>query len=155
MKTKTDRYPKQLAKVKYPCQPELATSVIYWSLTFGIFFLSLIALLEETHLNLVTICLFGVFLFFVYLGRKRHVVLTETTVEINTSLKQNNQVIQLADIQQVSIGKYGLTLKFSTNDSLDCLSLLMRLKTKKEFLHQLIEIKAFTGQITPSVDQDI
>lgn len=152
MKTKTDRYPKQLDRVKYPCQPELATSVIYWSLTFGIFFLSLIALLEETHLNLVTICLFGVFLFFVYLGRKRHVVLTETTVEINTSLKQNNQVIQLADIHQVSIGKYGLTLKFSSDNSL---SLLMRLKTKKEFLHQLTESKQFTGQMSPSFDQDI
>lgn len=152
MKTKTDRYHKQLDRVKYPCQPELATSVIYWSLTFGIFFLSLIALLEETHLNLVTICLFGVFLFFVYLGRKRHVVLTETTVEINTSLKQNNQVIQLADIHQVSIGKYGLTLKFSSDNSL---SLLMRLKTKKEFLHQLTESKQFTGQISPSFDQDI
>lgn len=152
MKTKTDRYHKQLDRVKYPCQPELATSVIYWSLTFGIFFLSLIALLEETHLNLVTICLFGVFLFFVYLGRKRHVVLTETTVEINTSLKQNNQVIQLADIHQVSIGKYGLTLKFSSDNSL---SLLMRLKTKKEFLHQLTESKQFTGQMSPSFDQDI
>ncbi|MGY3704144.1 hypothetical protein BW731_09840 [Vagococcus martis] len=95
----------------YRYQPILADTVIYWSLTFVLFFASMIGLLEEQgKINVFSIVTFLLFLLFFYLGTRRKLILTQDQIKVTAVLKKNEYTIDIDNINKVLVGKYGFTL---------------------------------------------
>lgn len=70
-------------------QPDLPDTVIYWSMTFVLFFLSMIGLMEEQgRINLFSIITFLIFFFFCYLGARRKMILTNEQLKVYAILKK-------------------------------------------------------------------
>lgn len=125
-------------------QPELAETVIYWSLTFVLFFLSMIGLMEEQgFINMFSLTTFLLFLFFTILGTRRKIILTRDQIKVNAILKRNRYTINLSDIKNVLVGKFGLTL-ITPNGRYSYLML----KKSKNKLKSCLELEhQFTGKI--------
>lgn len=120
----------------YRYQPILADTVIYWSLTFVLFFASMIGLLEEQgRINLFSIVTFFIFLFFFYLGTRRKLILTQDQIKVNAVLKKNEYTIDISKIKKVLVGKYGFTLVTNQHER----SYLMLPSSKTNFIHHLEE----------------
>ncbi|MGX6970911.1 EbsA family protein [Vagococcus bubulae] len=120
----------------YRYQPILADTVIYWSLTFVLFFASMIGLLEEQgRINLFSIVTFLIFLFFFYLGTRRKLILTQDQIKVNAVLKKNEYTIDINKIKKVLVGKYGFTLVTTHHER----SYLMLPSSKTHFIHHLEE----------------
>ncbi|APB31593.1 MULTISPECIES: EbsA family protein [Vagococcus] len=118
----------------YRYQPILADTVIYWSLTFVLFFASMIGLLEEQgRINLFSIVTFLLFLFFFYLGTRRKLILTQDQIKINAVLKKNEYTIDINKIKKVLVGKYGFTLVTKQHER----SYLMLPSSKSNFITHL------------------
>lgn len=130
-------------------QPELATSIIYWSLTFGTFFLSSIAFLEALGINLLCVVFFVLFCLLGYFGQSRHFMIKDDTLIVHTILKKNRRQIDLKKITKISLGAYGLTFVidgYSEMEESDR-TFLMSKKTMTIFLAALAQSKAFKGDI--------
>lgn len=125
-------------------QPTLADTVIYWSLTFVLFFLSMIGLMEQQgRINLFSAIMFLIFLFFTYIGIRRKIILTPEEVKVYAVLKKNNHDVNVSEIEHVSVGSHGVTL----NTSKDSYTYLMLRSSKEKMIHLLHLSPYFSGEI--------
>lgn len=135
-------------------QPELSDTVIYWSLTCVLFFASMIGLLEEQgRINVFSICMFVLFLLFMYLGTRRKMILTNEQLKVYAILKKNMYQIDLRTIKKISVGSNGITLQTEQ----EIFSYIMRKKSKESFVYYLQQEDRFDGSIEgieKSVDVD-
>ncbi|QIL46491.1 EbsA family protein [Vagococcus coleopterorum] len=131
----------KLIKKAYRWQPEIATSLIYWSLTFTLFFIALIVQLELIKLNIYSILIGLVFIFFVWLGLRRIIVIEDNDLIIKTILKKNERKIPVQSIKELSVGTYGLTIEQELLNE----SLLMTPKTLDMFIRDVKAHEQFKG----------
>lgn len=128
----------------YKYQPELYLSIIFWSLTFGILFIGIVGLFEETALNLFSVVMFVLFLFVFWLGNTRHLVVTQEQIKQHAILKRNCKDNMLSDFETLSIGRKGVTL---THKNGETFSYLMKDKTKELFVQKLKKNPLFSAKI--------
>lgn len=133
----------KLIKKAYRWQPEIATSLIYWSLTFTLFFIALIVQLELIKLNMYSILIGLVFIFFVWLGLRRIIVIEDNDLIIKTILKKNERKIPVQSIKELSVGTYGLTIEQELLNE----SLLMTPKTLDMFIRDVKAHEQFKGTV--------
>ncbi|WEG72630.1 EbsA family protein [Vagococcus intermedius] len=127
----------------YRWQPEVATSLIYWSITFGIFFLSIITLLEEVRLNLLSVLILLVFIFLLWLGLQRYFFFTEEYLVAKACLVRNTRKFHLEELDKIALGACGLTITYQTIEY----QFLMTAKTREALLAELVANKYFKGDI--------
>lgn len=134
---------------KFRWQPELATSIIYWSLTFGTFFLSSIAGFEALSVSSLCVLLFACFSILVYFGRSRHLMIKDEQLIIHSILKRNRHQIDLDKIEKISLGAYGMTFVLDGYNGIEesDRTILMTKKTTAKFLLALEQSNKFKGTI--------
>lgn len=137
----------------YRWQPELATSIIYWSFTFGILFVSLIFTLEKTHIYLGSIIIFLFFLLFVYLGSRRCFRIEGQQLVIQAALRINKETIDLNSIEQIRIDEKTITID-SPQLKYQSKNFLMTKKTKISFIDVIKQHKEMLGTIIEQPMQD-
>ncbi|MDR1568682.1 MAG: EbsA family protein [Streptococcaceae bacterium] len=102
---------KILGKIRYHWQPELSVSIIYWSMTFSLIFLSMILTLENTRIYSSTFIIFGLFLVLVGLGFHRYFLITDKgELRIMTINPSNRITVKLSEIEKIQVGKKGIIL---------------------------------------------
>ncbi len=125
-------------------QPELSGTIIYWSMTFVLFLLSMIGLLEaQGRINLFSIITFLIFLFFGYLGTRRKMILTNEQLKVSAILKKNRYQIDIDKIKKVSVGSHGITIKTEAKEYV----YVMFPPSKNSFVLNLKQEKLFDGII--------
>jgi len=125
-------------------QPILADTVIYWSLTFVLFFASMIGLLEEQgRINIFSIITFLLFLFFLFLGMRRKIILTSDQIKVSAVLKKHEYTIDIAQLENVLVGKYGFTLVTAHHER----SYIMLPSSKVQMIKLLSQSKELTCPI--------
>lgn len=134
---------------KYHYQPELATSIIYWSVCFSSFFVSLIIVLEQFKVTFFCLLFFLFFSSLVYLGLSRYFSIIEDELLIKTIFKKNRQQIKINQIEKITVGTYGVTLFSSALSDLTIeeRTFLMLPKSKDKFIADLKSQPAFCGKI--------
>lgn len=90
-------------KTKFRWQPELAFSLIYWSLTGFLFFFSWIMALENTKPYPTSLLVTGISLFFCYLGYRRKMILTDTQLVITYARFWKKTVVPLETIEKITL----------------------------------------------------
>ncbi|NBA61131.1 MULTISPECIES: EbsA family protein [Enterococcus] len=96
-------------------QPETAQSIIYWSSTFIILFLSLILSLENTRPYWKSNILMGVFFIFLLLGLRRSLVLKKEAIKIKYAAFWRDREIPIDQIKDVHVQKRKLSLTIEKN----------------------------------------
>lgn len=91
-------------KKVYRWQPELTTSVIYWSCTFIILFTSFILYFESFDPYIISISSLSCFFLFFYLGYNRYFILTNTELVIHHSFFFKNTRLHFQSIEQIKVG---------------------------------------------------
>ncbi len=135
-------------KNSYRWQPELSTSVIYWSLTFCLFFSSIAFFLEKISLNIFSIFSFAFFVVLLYLGFQRYFQLTDSHLFIHCLLKKKQIVVQLENIKKISVGSYGLAISEVFPDGKEkVFKVIMTKKEKQKFVKDVDQKKVFKGCI--------
>ena len=125
-------------------QPDLPDTVIYWSLTFVLFFLSMIGLMEEQgRINLFSIITFLLFLFFGYLGTRRKMILTNEQLKVYAILKKNRYHINIEQIDTISVGSHGVTVTTNKKEY----AYVMFPPSKKAFVQTMQAEITFRGNI--------
>ncbi len=125
-------------------QPELSGTVIYWSMTFALFFTSMIGLLEQQgQINLFSVLVFLIFLFAAFVGFRRKMILTNEQLKVSAILKKNSYLIDLGTIESISVGSHGITIKTEEKE----FAYVMFPKSKNSFVHHLRQDASFTGII--------
>ncbi|RST99539.1 hypothetical protein CBF37_04220 [Vagococcus vulneris] len=125
-------------------QPELADTVIYWSLTGVFLFLSIIGLLEhQGAINFFSIATFVVFLAATFLGTRRKMILTDSQLKIMAILKKNSYLIDLSEVQIIFIGKMGITIEI---DQVKYIYVMLP-PSKKKFIQCIETQPDFTGKL--------
>lgn len=125
-------------------QPDLPDTVIYWSLTFVLFFLSMIGLMEEQgRINLFSIITFLLFLFFGYLGTRRKMILTNEQLKVYAILKKNRYHINIEQIDNISVGSHGVTINTNKKEY----AYVMFPPSKNAFVQTMQAETAFQGNI--------
>nr|WP_245249747.1 EbsA family protein [Vagococcus allomyrinae] len=134
---------------KFRWQPELATSIIYWSLTFGTFFLSSIAAFEALGLSVLCVSFFICFAILTYLGQSRHFSIQDDRLIVHAILKRNRHQFDLRTIEKISLGAYGLTFIFDGHHEIEesDRTVLMSKKTLANFISALEQSAEFKGII--------
>ncbi|WP_268873198.1 EbsA family protein [Enterococcus timonensis] len=117
----------------YRFQPELATSLIYWSMTFVIFFTGVIVTLENTYIYWLSLFIAAVFLFFVWLGLQRVIQVDQEKIFVKSLLKVNRKTFFLKEIKEVQVAKNGLLIISTAEKSFHC---LLGRKNSARFLKQ-------------------
>ncbi|MBO0462578.1 MULTISPECIES: EbsA family protein [Enterococcus] len=95
-------------------QPETAQSIIYWSSTFIILFLSLILSLENTRPYWKSNIIMGVFFVFLLLGLRRSFVLKKDAIRIKYAAFWRDRDISIDEIKEVRVQKRKVSLSFAT-----------------------------------------
>lgn len=90
-------------KTKFRWQPELAFSLIYWSLTGFLFFFSWIMALENTKPYPTSLLVTGISLLFCYLGYRRKMILTDTQLVITYARFWKKTVVPLETIEKITL----------------------------------------------------
>ncbi|MBO0469331.1 EbsA family protein [Enterococcus sp. DIV0242_7C1] len=125
-----------MKKRVYHWQPELSTTIIYWSCTFGILFLSLILMLEHTRPYLVSNIVLGVFFFFALLGLNRYFILKDDQLIIHALLPIRRKKIKVQTIEAIFVGPKSIKIissEFKEGSQL----YIMTKKTKVAFISQI------------------
>ncbi|MDT2850338.1 EbsA family protein [Vagococcus carniphilus] len=125
-------------------QPELSGTVIYWSMTFALFFTSMIGLLEQQgRISIFSVVIFLLFLVFAFVGFRRKMILTNEQLKVSAILKKNSYQIDLENIQRVSVGSHGITIQTNQKE----FAYVMFPKSKNSFVYHLRQEVSFTGVI--------
>ncbi|AQP53128.1 hypothetical protein CBF34_02550 [Vagococcus penaei] len=125
-------------------QPELAGTVIYWSLTGVVLFLSIIGLLEhQGAINLFSIVTFIIFLIIGYLGTRRKMILTGNQLKVYAILPKNCYQIDISEISEISIGKMGVTIIVDNQ----IYTYIMLPPSKKSFVKTINQQVMFNGKL--------
>lgn len=130
----------------YRWQPDLETSIIYWSFTFGILFVSLIFTLEKTHIYSGSVAIFLLFLLFVYLGSRRCFRINDHQLVIQTTLWFNREMIDWGSIERIQIDEKSITID-SPQLKHQSKTFLMTKKTKAAFIAAIKEQEEMLGTI--------
>lgn len=141
-----------MKKKIYRWQPEVSVTIIYWSCTFAILFLSLILTLEHTKPYLASNIVFCVFFFFVYLGTNRYFLIGSENLTIHALLPMNRKTLPFQSIKEIKVGTKGIKIYSNSFDEQAQL-FLMNKKTKQKFV---AEIKKVVNQkIEISYDENL
>lgn len=142
---------KRQKKTVYHWQPEWAFSMVYWCLTFGIFFLGVIGLFEETRMNLFSFIVFLFFLFFVWLGRLRRIYCENNALYFRTILPMNRRYIKIKEIETITFAKAEVVLIYhDEHEEQKELRILMSKKIQKKFFAEVGQHENFQGVIQPA-----
>lgn len=133
----------KLPKKIYRWQPEIATSLIYWSLTFTIFFVALIVQLELIKFNFYSIGLGILFIYFVWYGLQRKLGIKDDRLVIQALRKKNSRIIPISSIVELSVGTMGLTIIQDLTEE----TILMSENNKVALISEISEHHAFVGKI--------
>ncbi|MBL1230460.1 EbsA family protein [Enterococcus sp. BWB1-3] len=131
---------------KYFWQPELSMTIIYWSCTFAILFMSLILSLENTKPYLVSNIVMVVFFIFVFLGIKRYFKLTEKSIMIQYLLPFYKKELSFEEISTIKVGIKSIEIN-STRLSSKPKLFIMTKKQKEQLIEVLKEERAFQDKI--------
>ncbi|BAL62029.1 EbsA family protein [Melissococcus plutonius] len=129
-----------MKKKIYHWQPELASTIIYWSFTFGILFISLILSLEHTHPYLISNLVLAIFFFFFVLGFKRYFKIEKNNLFIYTLFSLNNKRVPFSSITKIQIEKRRIEI-YSKAFKNDSQTFLMMKKTRDQFIAELLDYK--------------
>lgn len=130
----------------YRWQPELATTIIYWSCTFSILFISLILTLEHTKPYSVSTIFLLFFFFFFYLGFNCYFTITNQQLVICTFSFLKKKSIHLHSIEKIKIGNN--CIEITSNDFKNKNRLfIMSNKNKDLFVKSLKQNKSFVAPI--------
>lgn len=132
---------KRQATKKYNWQPEIATSLIYWSVTFAFLFSGLIVQLELIKLNPYSIMLGLVFLFFLWLGFQRKLFIQENVLIVRALRRRHSQNMPIQSIKELSVGTNGLTIE----QELVSTTLMMKSSSKHQFVAEMKKHPDFRG----------
>ncbi|KAF1296052.1 hypothetical protein BAU15_12275 [Enterococcus sp. JM4C] len=124
-----------MKRMYYHWQPELSTTMIYWSGTMMIGFFSLILSLEYTRPYWLSNTVLVIFFFFVYLGWRRSLCLTDTHLEIRYASFWKVKKVLYEEIEWIKEGPKGIELK--TKITPEPVLFNMRRKTKEKFIKNL------------------
>lgn len=91
-------------------RPETAQSIIYWSSTFILLFLSLILSLENTRPYWKSNILMGIFFIFLLLGFRRSLVLKKEAIKIKYVAFWRDRDIPINEIKEVHVQKRKVSL---------------------------------------------
>lgn len=140
---------KEKSTTKFHFQPELATSIIYWSVTFISFFISLIAVLEQFRVTWFNLTFFIIFLTLGYLGLQRYFLIEAGMLQVRYLLKRNRYTVDISQINKIAAGAYGITFYGSAwgGRPAEERVFLMLPKTKEKFLTTLESEPNFQGEI--------
>lgn len=128
-----------MKKKIYRWQPEMSVTIIYWSCTFAILFLSLILTLEHTKPYLASNIVLCVFFFFVYLGLNRYFLITSENLMIHSLLPVNRQKISIQLIQKIKVGTKGIKI-YSNSFEEQAQLFMMNKKTKQKFVEEIKKV---------------
>lgn len=113
-------------------QPELAHTIIYWSLTLIILFFSLILSLENTGPYWKSNIVLGVFLVFLFLGWRRSFILKSNSVIIRYAAFWKDREITVGQIRSLTPTNTGVQMTLQNEK--DPSVFMMRKKIKWFFL---------------------
>ncbi|MDC7952013.1 EbsA family protein [Liquorilactobacillus mali] len=122
---------------KFWYQPDIATSIICWSFTLMILLLSILLWLEITVFQIWTVIVFLIFCvvsliqFFL-----RWIEISDEKLIVHTIIPQNTKKLELSDIENVRVGKYGISITVKKQKY----HFIMR-KSNCEILYNLIAFK--------------
>lgn len=123
----------------YRWQPEVSVTIIYWSCTFAILFLSLILTLEHTKPYLASNIVLCIFFFFVYIGISRYFLIGSEKLIIHALLPINRKEIPFQSIKEIKVGTKGIKVYSNFFDEQAQL-FLMNKKTKQKFLEEIKKV---------------
>lgn len=135
-----------MKKKAYHWQPELSTTIIYWSCTFGILFCSLILTLEYTRPYLTSNIVLGIFFFFLFIGYNRYFFIQSNQLVIHTLLPLARKKITLSAIEMIRVGPKSIEI-YSHHFKEGSQLFLMTKKNKRAFVAKIAEQEMFTGEI--------
>lgn len=102
---------KIFGKIRYHWQPELSVSIVYWSITCSLIFLSLILTLEKTKISSSAFIIFALFIALVSLGFHRYFLITDDgELKIMAIRRKNRIIVKLNDIKKIQVGSKGIIL---------------------------------------------
>ncbi|MGM9903981.1 hypothetical protein A5844_000145 [Enterococcus sp. 10A9_DIV0425] len=126
-------------------QPEMAQSIIYWSFTFFVLFLSLIMSLENTRPYWKSNLVMGLFFICLFLGLRRSFVLKQDSIKIRYTLFWKDKEVPIEQIKSFQSEKYGITIYIDRDK--EPVKYLMKKKARKIFLDYLTEMDASKEQL--------
>lgn len=135
-----------MKKKIYLWQPELSTTIIYWSCTFGILFLSLILSLEYTRPYRTSNIVLAIFFLFVLLGCNRYFIVEPDTLIIHALLPIRRKKITLTSIETIRVGRKSIEIssrEFKEGSQL----FMMPQKSKMAFIGKIADQSNFTAKI--------
>ena len=141
-----------MKKKIYRWQPEVSVSIIYWSCTFAILFLSLILTLEHTKPYLASNIVLCIFFFFVYLGANRYFLIGSENLIIHALLPINRKEISFQSIKEIKVGKKGIKMYANSFDEQAQLFLMTK-RTKEKFVEEIKKLEI--SEITISYDENL
>lgn len=110
----------------------------------GLFFSGVIVSLENTYVYWLSLVIWSVFLFFVWLGQKRCLLLNETGIAIQAILKTNRRFIPYQKIKEIQLGKNGILI--ISTEKKEYYFLLLK-KTSQRFLKEQKENSALKDKL--------
>lgn len=125
-----------MKKQKFYWQPELASTIIYWSCTFCILFISLILALENNGPYLISNLVMVPFFVFAYLGIARSFNMTETSLIVRDVLWFRKKALPFSQIEKVTYNEKSIEI-FSSEFKEGSKVFLMKKKTIPLFLEAL------------------
>ncbi|WP_056966329.1 EbsA family protein [Apilactobacillus ozensis] len=94
-------------------QPDLLTSLIYWSWVVVLFFIGLIFWLEVTHFQWITLMFFIAFVFFTWCGIFfRKISINDNFLIISTILNPQGHQMKLDEITDLNASKRKISFVF-------------------------------------------
>ncbi len=118
---------------RYHWQPELAASIIYWSLTLIVLFYSLTLSLENTRPYWKSNLVMGIFLFFAVIGCRRVMYFTQAQLIIRYARFWKTRTLCLTKIEHLTIHPNGISFHYEGKEQ----SFLFRKKTLERLKSEL------------------
>ncbi|WP_165006623.1 MULTISPECIES: EbsA family protein [unclassified Enterococcus] len=116
-------------------QPELAQTIIYWSLTLIVLFFSLILSLENTRPYWKSNLVLGIFLVFVVLGFRRSFVLKANSIKIRYAAFWKDKEVSYQKIDSVTPIDLGVKMKLT--DEEEPAVYIMKKRTRLSFCNHI------------------
>ncbi|MFC6169116.1 EbsA family protein [Loigolactobacillus jiayinensis] len=125
-------------------QPDLYSSIIFWSWTFVILFVSGTGWLEITTIQWFTIATFILFLLVAAMGiwrRRLTLDANNTSLTLRQFWPKHQRIIKFSDLQHVVVLTHGIRFELTR---LPHVTILMTKKQKQQLIAALSELQATT-----------
>ncbi|MGX7029869.1 EbsA family protein [Vagococcus zengguangii] len=140
---------KQLTKFYY--QPDIAHTVIYWSLSLCLFLGGIIITLEKIKFSWMAVMFILLGLLLILIGSSRRLCINdqEITFSVGLPIFQKNKRVPIKKIHKISLGSKGFTLYQETPDGeFNEIICLMKEKSLQYFVQTMTANEAFNGEIS-------